>query len=276
MRGETEGAEASGEDSQGLCENCMLRGLVLAALLVGILSACGAQPTTSVSSSRGDGAGEGTTSSEEGLVGGEATESADQQPRNASISENTSTSPALGTSGMVSSANPLATQAGLDTLQEGGNAFDAAVAVAAALNVVEPMMSGIGGYGAIVIYDARKGETRFLDPGTKFPATLDPNVFRSTMPNYKENRCGARSVVTPSSVSTWETLSKNYGSLQWRRLFDPAIELANKGFAIDDITAGWIGAAWLQFPKNAKNIYGNDGVPLRGESILCKRIWRGL
>jgi gamma-glutamyltranspeptidase / glutathione hydrolase len=271
MRGETEGAEASGEDSQGLCENCMLRRLVLAALLVGILSACGAQPTASVSSSRGNGAGEGTTSSEEGLVGGEATESADQQPRNASISENTSTSPALGTSGMISSANPLATQAGLDTLQEGGNAFDAAVAVAAALNVVEPMMSGIGGYGAIVIYDARKGETRFLDPGTKFPATLDPNVFRSTMPNYKENRCGARSVVTPSSVSTWETLSKNYGSLQWQRLFDPAIELANKGFAIDDITAGWIGAAWLQFPKNAKNIYGNDGVPLRGGEYLVQK-----
>ena len=68
--------------------------------------------------------------------------------------QNTSTSPATGSSGMVSSANPLATQAGLQILSEDGNAFDAAVAVAAALGVVEPMMSGIGGYGGIMVYDA--------------------------------------------------------------------------------------------------------------------------
>ncbi|HEY7546254.1 MAG TPA: gamma-glutamyltransferase, partial [Blastocatellia bacterium] len=62
---------------------------------------------------------------------------------------------ATGTRGMVSSAHPLATQAGLDVLAAGGNAFDASIAVAAALNVVEPMMSGIGGYGTIIIYDAQ-------------------------------------------------------------------------------------------------------------------------
>ena len=52
---------------------------------------------------------------------------------------------------MVSTAHPLATKAGLEVLEAGGNAFDAAVAVSAALNVVEPMMSGVGGYGAIVV-----------------------------------------------------------------------------------------------------------------------------
>ena len=62
--------------------------------------------------------------------------------------------PADGTLGMVSTAHPLATEAGLAVLEKGGNAFDAAVATAAALNVVEPAMSGMGGYGTIMVFDA--------------------------------------------------------------------------------------------------------------------------
>ena len=79
---------------------------------------------------------------------------------------------------MVSTAHPLATKAGLEVLEAGGNAFDAAVAVSAALNVVEPMMSGVGGYGAVVVYDAEAGKTRFLEVGSRVPATLDPSIFR--------------------------------------------------------------------------------------------------
>ncbi|MFO7734384.1 MAG: gamma-glutamyltransferase, partial [Candidatus Aminicenantes bacterium] len=80
--------------------------------------------------------------------------------------------------GAVSSAHPLATEAGIAILQKGGNAFDAAVAVAAALNVVEPAMSGMGGYGTILVYDAGKNEIRFLNSSGRIPAGLDPDVFR--------------------------------------------------------------------------------------------------
>jgi gamma-glutamyltranspeptidase/glutathione hydrolase len=102
-------------------------------------------------------------------------------------------------------------------------------------------------------------------------------VFRSSAPSYLENRCGVKSVVTPSNVEAWETLSKDYGKLKWRRLFDPAIQLADQGFAIDDITAGWIGAAFPKFPENAKRIYGNNGMPLRtGDSLVQKDLAKSL
>jgi hypothetical protein len=87
--------------------------------------------------------------------------------------------PAAGTSGMVSSGHPIATEAGLEILKKGGNAFDAAVAVAAGLNVVEPMMSGMGGYGTILIYDAKKGEVRFLNSSGRIPAEVDSDAFRA-------------------------------------------------------------------------------------------------
>ena len=148
------------------------------------------------------------------------------EPVEGPASRNTPTRPAVGTNGIASSAHPLATKVGLHVLAEGGNAFDAAVAVAAALNVVEPMMSGIGGYGALVIYDAEEDKTRFLHASSRAPATLDPTVFRPPTPNYLENRRNAMAVSTPGNVNAWKALSEDYGDLQWRSLFDPSIELA--------------------------------------------------
>ena len=248
-------------------------------LVVAILSSCAPSTALENKAPRED-AGEETTSSEEGIAGEETTEPttsapvADPAPK---PSQSTPTSPASGASGMVSSANPLATQAGLDILADGGNAFDAAVAVATSLGVVEPMMSGIGGYGAVVIYDAEEGETRFLDVGSRTPATLDPAVFRPPTPDLTENRCGAKAVATPGNVNAWETLSEDYGELEWRRLFGPAIDLAEGGYVLGDITAGWIGASWSVFPENAKSIYGNDGTPLKaGERLVQEDLGRSL
>jgi len=163
---------------------------------------------------------------------------------------------------MVSSAQPLATQAGLEVLEDGGNAFDAAVAVSAALNVVEPEMSGIGGYGAIVVYDAEEGRTRFLEIGSKTPASLEPSIFHPPTPNYQQNRCGARVVATPGNLKAWQALSDEYGDLEWRRLFEPAIGYADDGFAVGEELAGWIGSEYSAFPENAKEIYGVNGAPL--------------
>ena len=129
---------------------------------------------------------------------------------------------------MVSSAHPLATRAGVEILEGGGNAFDAAVAVGAALNVVEPMMSGVGGYGATVVYDAEAGETRFLETGSRTPESLDPSIFRPPTPGYQENRCGGPVVSTPGNLNAWELMWEEYGETEWSRLFDPAVRYAEQ------------------------------------------------
>lgn len=182
--------------------------------------------------------------------------------RDGPATANTATSPALGTNGMVSSAHPLATRAGLEVMESGGNAFDAAVAVAAALNVVEPMMSGVGGYGATIVYDVESEQTRFLETGSRTPAALDPAFFRPPTPGYEENRCGAAVVSTPGNLNAWETMWEEYGELGWARLFEPAVGYADEGFVIGEETAGWIGSEYSAFPVHAQTIYGRDGVPL--------------
>jgi gamma-glutamyltranspeptidase/glutathione hydrolase len=243
--------------------------LLLVGLLFAVLSSCAQSAPPDKASREND--GEEATSSVEDTTD-EIAESSTSALTDGSAPEptqNTQTNPATGASGMVSSANPLATRAGLEILAEGGNAFDAAVAVAAALNVTEPMMSGIGGYGGIMVYDAEEEQTRFLHAGSRMPATLDPEAFRPPAPNYVENRRGAKAVSTPGNVNAWEALSRDYGELEWRRLFEPAIELAEGGFPIGEVTAGWISSEFSAFPEHARNIYGTNGVPLRvGETLV--------
>jgi len=179
--------------------------------------------------------------------------------------------PAKRTIGMVSSAHPIATEAGLEILTKGGNAFDAAVAVASTLNVVEPMSSGIGGYGTILVYDAKKEEIRFLDSSGKIPAAVDSDVFRKPNPDYKKNRYGPKAVSTPGNVNAWEAMSKAYGKLDWKELFRPAINAAEQGFILDERIGKRIMYSYDEFPEFAKGIYGKDGRALGpGEKLVQK------
>ena len=191
--------------------------------------------------------------------------------RQADPSKKSKSNPAVGVHGMVSTAHPLATQAGLDMLKAGGNAFDAAVAIASVLNVVEPMMSGIGGYGTILVYDAKKNKVRFLDSSGKIPAAVDSDVFRPPTQNYKENRRGAKSVSTPGNVNAWEALSREYGKLRWRDLFQPAIKVASKGFVIDERLSRTIKHAYESFPEHAKKFYGLNNSPLKKGELLVQK-----
>ena len=123
--------------------------------------------------------------------------------------------------GSVSSAHPLATKAGEEILEKGGNAFDAAIAVAATLNVVEPMMSGLGGYGTILIYDSKTKQVRYLNPSGRFPEKTNTDLMRPPTPDYMKNRVGPKSISTPGNLNAWAEMHRMYGSLPWQVLFQP-------------------------------------------------------
>lgn len=199
------------------------------------------------------------------------------QPSAKATKRSTAYRPAVGTKGVVSSGHPLATQAGIDVLEAGGNAFDAAVAVAATLNVVEPMMSGMGGFGVTLLYDAKKGTVYCLDSSGRFPAATDADVFRAPTPNHLQNRKGAKAVSTPGNANNWEVLTQRYGKLPWAKLFDAAIKHAEDGFIISAHTAKHIESEFPAFPDHAKAFYGKDGKPLQaGDRLVQKDLARSL
>ena len=173
-------------------------------------------------------------------------------------------------SGSVASAHPLATEAGLDILKNGGNAFDAAIAVASTLNVVEPMMSGIGGYGTILIYDAKTQQIRYLNPSGRFPAKTNTDLMRAPTVNYMMNRVGPKSISTPGNLNAWEDLHKKYGIMSWDSLFEHAIRYGENGFNISPGTARWIDIGFDDFSAYSRSFYGKNGRPLRAGDKLVQ------
>jgi gamma-glutamyltranspeptidase/glutathione hydrolase len=168
----------------------------------------------------------------------------------------------------VSSAHPLATEAGLNILRNGGNAFDAAIAIASTLNVVEPMMSGLGGYGTILIYDAKENKVRFLNCSGRFPVKTNTDLMRSPTPDYKQNRIGPKSISTPGNLNAWAAMHKQYGKTAWDQLFKDAITHAEKGFVLTEMGGRMIQVASKDFSPYARSFYFKNEKPLaKGDTL---------
>ena len=136
---------------------------------------------------------------------------------------------------MVASANPYATQAGLDILQKGGNAIDAAIAIQMVLNVVEPQSSGIGGGAFLLYYQKESDEIIAYDGREMAPQGVNEKWFLDE--NSKPFPLGdliisGRSVGVPGVLKMLEMAHQERGRLPWRELFLPAIRLAEQGFPI--------------------------------------------
>ncbi|MEJ2138011.1 MAG: gamma-glutamyltransferase [Gammaproteobacteria bacterium] len=134
----------------------------------------------------------------------------------------------------IASADPLATAAGMEILEQGGNAFDAAVAVAAALGVVEPAASGFGGGGFFLLYIADKDEYRFIDAREKAPlkATRDMYLDEDGRPLARASTDGALAAGIPGEPAGMVYLSENFGDLPLKAALAPAIRYAEEGFVM--------------------------------------------
>ena len=148
--------------------------------------------------------------------------------------------------GMVAAAHPLAAQAGAKLLATGGNAFDAAAATAAALNVVEPFMSGLAGMGMATCYIAAEHRLRTLDFITRVPAKFPTGKFTRREQLYR----GPLACGVPGNLAGWCELVKSHGRKKLADIFAPAIALARDGHLL----IGFPGATMLQATKTLADL----------------------
>jgi gamma-glutamyltranspeptidase/glutathione hydrolase len=141
--------------------------------------------------------------------------------------------------GMVATSQPLASAAGLRILQQGGNAIDAAIAAAAVLCVVEPMMVSPGGDLFALLWDAKKKELKALNASGRAPKALSLDELKKRGIT-KTPQSGIHTVTVPGAVDGWATLLKSHGSMTLAQVLQPAIEYAEQGFPVTEI----IGLEW--------------------------------
>ena len=132
----------------------------------------------------------------------------------------------------IATAHPLATKAGYEILEMGGNAFDAAVTVSAVLSVVEPYSSGLGGGGFFLLHNAEDGQSVFVDAREKAPSMADRNMYLDENGDVLRTASlnGPLASGIPGLPAALHHVSNNHGSMPLYKLLEPAIRLARDGF----------------------------------------------
>ncbi len=203
-----------------------------------------------------------------------------------------------GGRGVVATSQPLASEAGIETLREGGNAFDAAVATAAALNVVEPTSTGLGG-DVFALYKTADGDVGAMRAcgGAPADATIEnvrtaleadddaasyypddggyavDDVAEAEMPFY-----GPHAVTVPGTARGWEATIEEHGRLTLADALDPAIRYATEGYPVSEVIAShWVGAEGLFTDEHAREAYlFDDEAPVVGQHVTLPRLGRSM
>ncbi len=168
--------------------------------------------------------------------------------------------------GMVATSQPLAAMAGLRMMMAGGNAVDAAVATAAALNVVEPMSTGVGGDLFSLIWLAKERRVVALNASGRAPAAAAIEDVTRTGLNHIPND-SAWSVSVPGTVNGWDTILREYGTMSLEQVLQPAIQYAEEGYPVTDIIAyQWsTGVDKLARYPSGQELLLNGRAPMEGE-----------
>ncbi|MDE0265364.1 MAG: gamma-glutamyltransferase [Bryobacterales bacterium] len=172
--------------------------------------------------------------------------------------------------GMVAASQPLASQAGLRILQQGGNAVDAAIATAATLALVAPMMTGPGGDMFALVYMAETGELAGLNGSGFSPAAANVDFFKRRNLEHIPAK-GPFSVTVPGAVDGWITLLERFGTMSLDQVLGPAIEYAEQGFPVSEIFAeNWASnsSSYKDDPEFVKAYYTDGKPPKHGDVFV--------
>jgi gamma-glutamyltranspeptidase len=180
----------------------------------------------------------------------------------------------LAPRGVVTSPHALASQAGVEVLRAGGSAVDAAIAASAALAVLYPHMTGVGGDAFWLIYDAGSRRVRHLDGGGRAAASADLAAFRSRgLREIPYRGILPATVTTPGSVASWGEAHAAYGRLPLARCLESAIGYARDGYPVTARLAGWIAVCAPELAPHAASaeLFLPGGAPPRTGALLRNR-----
>lgn len=183
-------------------------------------------------------------------------------------------------SGIVATSQPLAAQAGLSILKDGGNAFDAAVATAATLNVVEPTSTGLGG-DVFALYRTADGETGAMRSCGGAPAAATIDTVREAIASDGEismPSTGAHTVTVPGTARGWEATIDRFGRRSLTRVLQPAIEYAREGYPVTEVVAAqWKHAEDLFTDAHAREAFLPGGeAPSVGQTVRLPNLAKSL
>ncbi len=175
--------------------------------------------------------------------------------------------------GMVGTSQPLAAQAGLDILKEGGNAVDAAIATAACFTVLEPTSNGLGGDAFVLFW--KDGKLCGLNSSGPAPASISVDAVKKR--GYTEMpKTGFLPVTVPGIPAAWAALSKKHGELEFQNTLQRAIEYAEEGYPVSPV----IGKSWKRAYDSYKTLEGEefehwfDTFAPKGRSPKVGEMWR--
>jgi gamma-glutamyltranspeptidase/glutathione hydrolase len=173
----------------------------------------------------------------------------------------------IAQNGMVASSHPLATQIGLDILKQGGSAVDAAIAVNAALGLMEPTGCGIGGDLFAIVWDAKSQKLYGLNASGRSPKSLTLAYFKEKgmdkIPSF-----GVLPISVPGAVDGWFELHKRFGKLKMQAILQPSIQYAEQGVPVPELIAYYLQASYGRFQNNPnfKETYSIAGkAPQKGD-----------